>query len=66
MSGFDVSREIRAIGPPFSEIPIIGVTSSAAEGTSDKYLESGMNDHIMKPWKVEHLKQKLAEWLGDD
>lgn len=66
MSGFDASRAIRAMDPPFSEIPIVALTASVAEGTREKCLEYGMSDYLTKPLKISQLKNKLVEWLGED
>ncbi|KAG9307824.1 hypothetical protein G9A89_023389 [Geosiphon pyriformis] len=65
MSGFDASRAIRGMKPPQSEIPIIALTASAAKGTRDKCLESGMSDYLTKPLKLLQLKSKLIQWLGE-
>ena len=61
MSGFDATRAIRAMGPVTSKIPIIALTASL--GTREKCLESGMNDYLTKPLKIDELKSKLDQWL---
>ncbi|KAG9294383.1 hypothetical protein G9A89_001888 [Geosiphon pyriformis] len=66
MSGFAVSRAIRAMRPSQHEIPIIALISSAVEGIQDKCLESGINDYLTKPLKISQLKNKLIQWLGNN
>ncbi|CAG8552797.1 22070_t:CDS:2, partial [Racocetra persica] len=66
MSCFDISRVIRAMRPPISNIPIIVLTSFAMEEIQGKCIESGINDYLAKPLKIEELKQVLNKWIGEN
>jgi CheY-like chemotaxis protein len=63
MSGFDASKTIRLMA---SDIPIIALTATALQGTRDKCIESGMNDYLTKPLRLNQLKDILSRWLGED
>ncbi|CAG8723388.1 6293_t:CDS:2, partial [Dentiscutata heterogama] len=63
MSGFDVSRAIRAIEPPISNIPIIILTNSFTEEIQNKCIELGINDYLTKPLKTEELENIITKWI---
>jgi CheY-like chemotaxis protein len=43
--------------------PIIAVTWHNAEGDREKCLQSGLDDHLPKPFTFEQLDEKLRYWL---
>ncbi|RIB28825.1 hypothetical protein C2G38_2156931 [Gigaspora rosea] len=61
MSGFDVSRLIRAMRPPISNIPIIILTNLLTEEIQNKCIELGINDFLGKPLKIEELEKVLTK-----
>ncbi|CAG8794204.1 3849_t:CDS:2, partial [Racocetra persica] len=63
MSGFDVSRAIRAMRPPISNIPIIVLTSLSVKEIQNGYIESGINDYLAKPLKTDELEKVLTKWI---
>ncbi|KAF0511708.1 protein-histidine kinase [Gigaspora margarita] len=65
MSGFDVSRAIRAMRPPISNIPIIILTDLLTEEIQNKCIELRINDFIEKPLKFEELEKVLTKWIGE-
>lgn len=65
MSGFDASKAIKLMKPPASNIPIIALTASASEATKVQCLESGMNDYVTKPLKLNELNVILNKWLEE-
>ncbi|CAG8838433.1 45732_t:CDS:2, partial [Gigaspora margarita] len=65
MSGFDVSRAIRAMKPPISNIPIIILTDLLTEEIQNKCIELRINDVIGKPLKFEELEKVLTKWIGE-
>ncbi|CAJ0906946.1 11923_t:CDS:10 [Entrophospora sp. SA101] len=65
-NGFDASKEIKLMKPPASNIPIIALTASASEGTKAKCLESGMDDYVTKPLKLNQLGIILNKWLDEE
>ncbi len=59
---------IRATGvirndPRFNDLPIIAMTAHALTGDRERFLESGMNDHLPKPIKPEKLFAALLRWI---
>lgn len=57
MDGYAASREIRKIeSQQGGHIPILAVTAHTLEGNRERCFESGMDDYITKPVKLEDLK----------
>jgi len=54
MDGYEATRQIRR--QPFERQPaIVAMTADVMPGTRERCLESGMDDHITKPVKLEDL-----------
>jgi len=47
----------------FADLPIIAMTAHALTGDRERFLESGMNDHLPKPIKPEKLFAALLKWI---
>ena len=62
MNGFDAIKQIR-LEPNFSNTPIIALTALAMEGDRQKCLDSGANEYITKPVKLQALSQKIQTLL---
>ena len=61
IDGFETTRIIRAIpGEYFKNIPIIALTASTLHNEYSKFKESGMNGHILKPFKPEEIRDLLS------
>ena len=62
MDGTEVTQRIRereaASG---SHTPIIAMTAHAMEGDRDRFLDSGMDEYIAKPIKVDELYEKIEK-----
>lgn len=55
MDGFTATRQIRSSTTGLNKIPIIALTADAMEEDKEHCLESGMNDYISKPFKLEEI-----------
>ncbi|CAG8578370.1 15103_t:CDS:2 [Cetraspora pellucida] len=62
--GFDISRAIRAMRPPISNIPIIVLTTLSMKEIQSECIESGINDYLAKPLKADELEEVLIKWIG--
>ncbi|MBD5778875.1 response regulator [Pelagicoccus sp. NFK12] len=65
MDGYEASRRIREFPSEKREIPIVALTANALEGDRERALESGMDDYLSKPLKVDELKRVLAVHLPE-
>lgn len=64
MDGFETTRRIRDLdGSYFGTVPIIALTASTLHNEFAKFKESGMNGHILKPFKPEEIREILSEHL---
>ena len=63
MDSFQATREIRALGGKFSDIPIIAMTAYALEGDSRKSIEAGMNHHLTKPFEPDTFVETIVAYI---
>lgn len=63
MDGLEATRQIRALGQPYTELPIIAMTAHALTGDADKSLEAGMNAHVTKPIDPGMVFNTIANWI---
>ena len=63
MSGNAASRAIRELEQQgtIKHMPILGVTANVRGAQTDEMIESGMQDVITKPYKIEDLVSHLTE-----
>jgi PAS domain S-box-containing protein len=62
MDGIEATRIIRLT----STVPIIATTAHASKEDQEKYLESGFNDYISKPYNSYHLTKKIFDLVSFD
>ncbi len=61
IDGFEATRIIRDLPENyFKTIPIIALTASTLHNEFSKFKESGMNGHLLKPFKPEEIKDLLS------
>ncbi|MCF8483135.1 MAG: response regulator [Rhodospirillum sp.] len=69
MDGIEATRAIRDLpqnrlfpdGRPIATLPIIAFTADALPGDRERFLATGMNEHLPKPLSVKRLKNLLAD-----
>ncbi|MFC2086932.1 response regulator [Bacteroidota bacterium] len=60
-NGIEASIEIRKLN---KEVPIIAMTADTSGEDKEKAIESGINDFVYKPAKVETIKSILMKWFS--
>ena len=66
MDGLEATQKIREIESNENiekEIPIIAMTANTLKGDKEKFMNSGMNDYIGKPFKSSELSQLIFKIL---
>ncbi len=64
LSGFDATREIRALEQDKDHrIPIVAMTANAMDGDRKRCLDSGMDDYLSKPLDRSDLDKVLVRYL---
>ena len=64
MDGFTATREIRAQIPPDRQPIIVALTANAIQGDRERCLESGMNEYITKPVKIDEIQAIITRFFG--
>jgi len=59
--GMQATVEIRALG---YTLPIVAMTATANSKTKSKAISTGMNDYIIKPVKLESIRNILLKWFA--
>ncbi len=66
MDGYETTKIIRSRGKAEeSELPIIALTASALLESTEKVIESGMNDFLRKPVKPEELLTIIDKYINN-
>lgn len=66
MDGYEATEGIRRGegGTENRRTPIIALTANALEGDKERCIESGMDDYIPKPIRMEDIKRVIDKFLG--
>jgi signal transduction histidine kinase/DNA-binding NarL/FixJ family response regulator len=64
--GIMATREIRALGGAYADLPIIALTANAMAGDRERYLAAGMNAYVSKPIEPDLLSLALRQVCGPD
>ncbi|MBQ9632233.1 MAG: response regulator [Lachnospiraceae bacterium] len=64
MNGYEATRAIRAVHrADIQSLPIVALSANAGEQDRQKSLDSGMNDHIAKPFNVTQLISTIRDHI---
>ncbi len=63
LDGYDATQKLRQLEGKQRHTVVIGVTAYAMMGDRQKCLQSGMDDYLSKPIKLQDLKELLDKWL---
>ena len=63
MGGLEATRELRKI-PEFASVPIIAVSANASEEDVELSRQAGMDEHLVKPIKINLLFSVMERLLG--
>jgi len=65
IDGFETTGIVRDIsGPYYKNLPIIALTASTLKNDHYKFIECGMNGHVLKPFNPEEIKKLLFGFLS--
>jgi len=65
MDGIEATRQIRALDNNCNtRIPIVALTADAMHEERERFLRSGMDDHIAKPITLQALRSLIEHWDG--
>lgn len=65
LNGMETTKKIRE-ELNNTEVPIVALTANAIQGEKEKYIESGMNDYLTKPFTQRGILNKLSEYLNSE
>jgi two-component system, sensor histidine kinase and response regulator len=66
MDGYEATRQIRQweqVSGQMLRLPVVALTANALVGDADVCIESGMDDHLAKPYTRMQLGALMARWL---
>jgi CheY-like chemotaxis protein len=67
MDGIEATRQIRALENNCNaRIPIVALTADAMHEERERFLRSGMDDHIAKPITLQALGSLIDHWQGKE
>jgi diguanylate cyclase (GGDEF)-like protein len=66
MDGYETTRAIREKEAGPGRVPIIAMTANSAADDIERALESGMDDFLAKPFRLDTLRSLLQRWTGDE
>ncbi|HEX3443831.1 MAG TPA: response regulator [Chthoniobacterales bacterium] len=65
MDGFELLREIRALGPDEGRVPVIAMTSLLAHADRTRILNAGFQGFLQKPFTPSKLLQTILTVLNE-
>ncbi len=64
LDGSEITKRIRGLHAPSSEVPIVALVSNAKKGDCGAYLSAGMDAYVAKPIRGRELYRVLAPFLA--
>ncbi|MEJ7560390.1 MAG: PAS domain S-box protein [Pedobacter sp.] len=65
IDGYETTSIIRELdGDYFKKVPIIALTASTLQDDHEKFEASGMNGHVLKPFKPDEIKEVIYQQLS--
>jgi two-component system cell cycle response regulator DivK len=66
IDGYEVLRRIRSSSVPgLAQVPVIAVTANALKGDARRILAAGCDGYISKPFEIETLMGRIADFLPE-
>jgi signal transduction histidine kinase/CheY-like chemotaxis protein len=62
MDGLEATRRIRALGAPWNQVPILGVTANAFAEQVTECMQAGMDGHLPKPVSYANLVDAITRF----
>nr|MDH4449678.1 response regulator [Rhodoferax sp.] len=63
MDGYEATRALRAL-PEFATLPVVAMTANAMASDREACLAAGMNDHVGKPFEIDHLVHTVLRCIA--
>lgn len=64
LDGLEATRRLKR-HPRLNQIPIIILTALAMDGDRERCLDSGAEDYLSKPVKMQQLYERIDHWLAN-
>jgi CheY-like chemotaxis protein len=64
INGVELLMNLRRL-PAYKNVPVIAITAHAMVGDKEKFLSSGFNDYLSKPFAKKDLISKVRNWVSD-
>lgn len=62
LDGYEATKRIRALGSPYTKLPIVALTAHALASERDQCIAVGMNDYLTKPFRYDQLASVVKAW----
>ena len=64
MDGLEATRFIRSLESGTRRTPILAMTANAMEGERQACFDAGMDDFLVKPVRLDQLRERLQHWIS--
>ena len=66
IDGFELAGLVRTCGDPhLASVPVIALTALAMSGDRERCLQSGMNDYMAKPFRLNEVHETLCRFIHE-